>query len=198
MDETRQTPRERWWASGGCRGEEYEAAMDAREAAGQYLHGEADFMERLGARSILDAGCGTGRIARELVRRGFEVVGVDIAAEMLAVARRKAPDLDWRLGDLATVQLDRQFEAVLLAGNVMIFLAPNSEGAVLANLARHLRVGGFLVAGFQLLPHGLTAERYDALASAAGLELVERWATWERQPWHPGADYYLSVHRRTG
>jgi len=91
MDEMRQTPRERWWASGGCRGEEYEAAMDAREAAGQYLHGEADFMQRLGARSILDAGCGTGRIARELVRRGFEVVGVDIDAEMLAVARRKAP-----------------------------------------------------------------------------------------------------------
>ncbi|HLI28978.1 MAG TPA: class I SAM-dependent methyltransferase [Chloroflexota bacterium] len=186
----------RWWERGGNRGEAYEAALEARVAAGEYLHGEADFVEALGVRAVLDAGCGTGRVARELARRGLDVVGVDIDPEMLAVARRKAPDLDWRLGDLATIQLGRTFDAVLLAGNTMIFLAPGTEGAVLANLARHLRPGGLLIAGFQLFPGSLTVARYDALAAAAGLQLVERWATWDRQPWSPAAAYALQVHRR--
>jgi len=186
----------RWWERGGNRGEAYEAALEARVAAGEYLHGEADFVEALGVRAVLDAGCGTGRVARELARRGLDVVGVDIDPEMLAVARRKAPDLDWRLGDLATIQLGRTFDAVLLAGNTMIFLAPGTEGAVLANLARHLRPGGLLIAGFQLFPGSLTVARYDALAAAAGLQLVERWATWDRQPWSSAAAYALQVHRR--
>ena len=186
----------RWWERGGNRGEAYEAALEARAAAGEYLHGEADFVEALGVRAVLDAGCGTGRVARELARRGLDVVGVDIDPEMLAVARRKAPDLDWRLGDLATIQLGRTFDAVLLAGNTMIFLAPGTEGAVLANLARHLRPGGLLIAGFQLFPGSLTVARYDALAAAAGLQLVERWATWDRQPWSSAAAYALQVHRR--
>lgn len=185
----------RWWERGGNRGEAYEAALEARAAAGQYLHGEADFVEALGVRAVLDAGCGTGRVARELARRGLEVVGVDIDPEMLATARRKAPHLDWRLGDLASIQLGRTFDAVLLAGNTMIFLDPGSEGAVLANLARHLRPGGLLIAGFQLFPGHLTVARYDTLAAAAGLEPLERWATWERAPWTPDADYALLIHR---
>jgi SAM-dependent methyltransferase len=160
------------------------------------MHGEADFVERLGLRSVLDAGCGTGRVARELARRGLQTVGVDRDAGMLAVARDRAPHLEWREADLVAVDLGRTFDAIVLAGNVMLFLAPGTEGAVLTNLARHLGDGGLLVAGFQRMPRGLTLDRYDTLAAAAGLELVERWATWDRAPWRLSADYAVSVHRR--
>ena len=63
------------------------------------------------------------------------------------------------------------FDAIVLAGNVMIFLAPGSEATVVANLARHLTPGGALVAGFQLLSDGLTLAHYDACTARAGLTL---------------------------
>jgi SAM-dependent methyltransferase len=185
----------RWLAGDGVRGDAYEARFEALAAAGHDPHGEATFVERLGVRSVLDAGCGTGRVARELARRGLDVVGVDIDPGMLETARRRAPRLDWRLGDLATIDLGRTFQAAVLAGNVMIFLTPGTEGAVVGNLAGHLAPDGLLVAGFQL-GGPLTLDRYDAVADAAGLELVERWATWDRDPWRPGGDYAVSVHRR--
>ena len=184
------------WQQVGCDGEAYEAQFEAKAAAGHDMHGEAAFVEQLGVGSVLDAGCGTGRVARELARRGLEVVGVDIDPSMLEVARRKAPRLDWRLDNLATVDLGRTFEAVLMAGNVMLFVVPGTEAAVVSNLARHLAPGGLLVAGFQLMPGRITLTDYDRMAAAAGLALAERWATWDRQPWRPGGDYAVSVHRR--
>jgi SAM-dependent methyltransferase len=150
---------------------------------------------------VLDAGCGTGRVAIELALRGMEVVGVDIDPGMLDTARRKAPGLTWVEADLGSVALyeapgrQRRFDVVVMAGNVMIFLAPGSEGAVIARLARHLAPGGALVAGFQLLPGRLDLAMYDHLAGVAGLRLEERWATWERDPWVPGGDYAVSLHR---
>ena len=115
---------------------------------------------------------------------------------MLATARRKAPRIDWHLADLATVDLARSFDAAVLAGNVMIFLTPGSEPAVVANIARHLRPGGLLIAGFQIMPGQLTIERYDEIAGLADLVLAERWSTWDRDSWDAGHDYAVSVHQR--
>src|SRR3954467_6255873 len=119
-------------------GETYQERFDALAATGQDVHGEAGFVSRLSPASVLDAGCGTGRVAIELARRGLDVVGVDLDPSMLEVARAKAPDLTWVQGDLAEVDLGRTFDVVVLAGNVMILLASGTEGAVVANLARHL------------------------------------------------------------
>jgi SAM-dependent methyltransferase len=113
---------------------------------------------------------------------------------MLATARRKAPDLAWRCADLASVDLGRTFDVILLAGNVMIFLTPGTEQQVIANMARQLAPGGSLIAAFQLQPGRLTVERYDAIAAAAGLTLKERWSTWDRAAWDAHGDYVLSVH----
>jgi ubiquinone/menaquinone biosynthesis C-methylase UbiE len=160
------------------------------------MHGEATFVEGLGARSVLDAGCGTGRVAIELARRGIEAVGVDADPGMLSAARAKAPELEWLVADLAALDLPgRRFDVALMAGNVMIFVQPGTEGAVLERLAAHLSPGGAVVAGFQLVPGGLTLDRYDELAGAAGLSLAERFATWDRDPWLEGGDYAVSVHR---
>src|SRR5207248_11729946 len=72
-----------WIAPPGCTGDAYEAVFEVRAASGQDVHGEADFVQALGARSVLDAGCGTGRVGRELARRGLEVVGVDLDPAMI-------------------------------------------------------------------------------------------------------------------
>ena len=191
------TDANRWLRERSVSGDTYDATYDRRAASGENVHGEADFVQTFGPKSVLDAGCGTGRVGRELARRGLDVVGVDIDPEMLDTARRKAPGVDWRLADLASVDLGRSFGAIVMAGNVMIFLEPGTEAAVVANMARHLAPGGVLIAGFQLMPGRLTLEEYDEMAEATGLTLAERWATWEREAWNPGGDYAVSVHRRT-
>jgi SAM-dependent methyltransferase len=158
----------------------------------------------LGVASVLDAGCGTGRVAIELARRGLSVAGVDRDRGMLRAARDKAPQIDWYLDDLSRVVIPdpadpaqpRQFEAIVMAGNVMIFVDAGTEDAVVANMARPLAPGGLLVSGFQLQIGGLNLDSYDRFAARAGLELAERWSTWDRGPWRGDGDYAVSVHRR--
>ncbi len=185
-----------WLEGSRPHGRAYDRRFEELAAQGVGIHGEAELVASFGVRSVLDAGCGTGRVAIELARRGIHVVGVDIDPGMLEVARAKAPALRWVEADLADVQLDQRFEAAVMAGNVMIFVTPGTEAAVLRNVAAHLVPGGLLVAGFSLRPHGLDLPRYDELAAAAGFVLEERFATWERDPFEPGGDYAVSVHRR--
>lgn len=184
-------------AEAGGRSRTYDDRWEELAAEGRNVHGEADFVEALHPRSALDAGCGTGRVAVELARRGVEVVGVDLDPSMLEVARAKAPGLRWVEADLAEVDLGHTFDVVVMAGNVMIFLAAGSEAAVVANLARHLRPGGALVAGFSLQPGRLDLTAYDRHAVSAGLALEGRWATWDGRPF-AGGDYAVSVHRPPG
>lgn len=174
-------------------GDDYQARFDALASAGTDVHGEATFVRAYGPRSVLDAGCGTGRVAVELARHGIEVVGADVDASMLATARRLAPDLTWVESDLAALALDRRFDVVVMAGNVPLFTPPGTEAALVSGVARHVADGGVLVAGFSL-DRGYTTADYDAHAAAAGLELVERFATWDRQPFHDGGTYAVSVH----
>ena len=184
----------RWGAEDRSSGTDYDARWAKLAAAGQDPHGEASFVEALKPRSVLDAGCGTGRVAIELARRGIDVVGVDLDAAFIDRAREKAPQLSWYCDDLVTVDLGRIFDVVVAAGNVMIFLAPGSEGAVLANFARHIGPDGCVVTGFQLHPDRVPLAHFDALAETAGLSVSNRFATWGGAPFLDG-DYAVSVLR---
>ena len=211
----------RWQDADVTRGADYDARWQELIDSGQNIHGEADLVALLladrgggrmmadrgggrmmadrGGGRVLDAGCGTGRVAIELAARGISVTGVDADPQMLSTAQAKAPESDWAECDLTDA--DRlaavapgPFDLVLLAGNVMVFLEPGTERQVLVNLADRLAPGGLLVAGFSLLAD-LTLQRYDDFAGQAGLDLMERWATWDRVPFD-GGEYAVSVHRR--
>ncbi len=179
-------------------GDDYQGRFDALAATGRDVHGEADLVWSLGPTSVLDAGCGTGRVAIELARRGAEVVGADVDASMLATAGRLAPEVDWVHADLAVLDLGRTFDVVVLAGNVVLFTPAGTEAALIAGCARHVGVGGALLSGFQL-GRGYEVADLDAHSTAAGLTLAQRWATWDRAPFPAtGADYVVSLHRRPG
>ena len=178
-------------------GDEYQARFDALAASGVEVHGEANFvltLERV-PESVLDAGCGTGRVAIELTRHGLFVVGVDVDESMLAAAAHAAPAIEWIHHDLASLDLARAFDAVVMAGNVPLFTAPGTHAALVAGCARHLAAGGRLVAGFQL-DRGYALANYDADCRATGLVLAERYGTWDRDPFVTGANYAVSVHTR--
>ena len=183
----------------GVRLEDYERRWEEMEEAGVAAHGEADFVTSLDPRpsTVLDAGCGTGRLARELARRGVDVVGVDLDSDMLDHAARNAPDLTWVHGDLATVDLGRTFDAVVLAGNVMVFCRPDDRSRIIANLARHVAPTGVLVAGnvVEATANGFDPDEFDRDAQAGGLVAEARFATWDRDPDDHGR-YVVSVHRR--
>jgi SAM-dependent methyltransferase len=191
---------DRWQESDVPRGATYDHRFESLAAAGMDIHGEAALVDSYAPGSVLDAGCGTGRVAVELSRRGYPVVGVDVDPGMLEAARAKAPDLAWVQGDLTDPRLDfgRIFDVVVMAGNVLIFVPNGSEARVLANAARWLAPSGRLVAGYSLRPGGLGPDEHDDRAARCGLVLEDRWSTWDRRPFGPGDDYAVSVHRRVG
>ena len=178
--------------TGGTRGASYDEAFRKLADSGVHVHGEADFVAGLLASgSVLDAGCGTGRVAVELARRGYDVVGVDSDASMLEVARQH--DLPWVEADLASLDLDRAFDLIVCAGNVMVFLAPGTEAQVVQRLAAHLAPGGLLVSGWRT--DRLARASYDGWAADAGLEQVARYSTWDGDPWRDDADWCVAVDR---
>lgn len=197
------------WSSGQggeTAGEAYAARFERLAADGADVHGEATLCESLLApgAAVLDAGCGTGRVAMRLAERGFDCVGVDVDPSMLDAARRRAPDLAWVHADLAGLDLGRAFDLVVAAGNVVPLVAEGTEGAVVARMAAHVAPGGALVAGFGLdrghlptMAGEVRLDDYDAWCAAAGLVRELRFATWEGEP-YGGGGYAVSVHHRPG
>ena len=179
----------------GWDAEEYQRGFDALAARGHDVHGEASFVLGLPHRSVLDAGCGTGRVAIELARQGVDVLGVDRDASMVAAARRRAPELEWLDADLAGLDLGRVFDVVVMAGNVPLFTRAGTRAAVVAGCARHVAPGGVLVVGFQR-DRGYGLADHDAFAEVAGLVPAERYATWDRDPFPGDGSYVVVVHRR--
>ncbi len=175
-------------------GDDYQRRFDELASSGVDVHGEASFVMQASPASVLDAGCGTGRVAIELARRGVDVVGVDVDPSMLGTARENGPDVVWHQHDLATLDLGRVFDVVVLAGNVPLFTPPGTQRALVAGCTRHIGADGILIAGFQLdRDYGLDA--YDADCAAAGLRLSERFSTWGGEAFEPGDSYAVSVHR---
>ncbi len=105
-----------------------------------------DYCRRLAeaARTVLDLGCGTGRLAADL-GEGRDVVGVDPAAAMLDIARRRpgGHKVAWVQADARTVRLGRRFDLVLLTGHAFqVFLTDDDQRAALSTIAAHLAPGG--------------------------------------------------------
>jgi SAM-dependent methyltransferase len=198
--------------TGGRDGEEYAARFRALAESGADPHGEASFVAaRLdGGARVLDAGCGTGRVAVRLAELGFDCVGVDVDESMLAVARREAPHVPWFSADLAAVTAEdlggsRDFDLVVLAGNVVPLLAEGTLPTAVRRLADLVGPAGELVAGFGLdaahLPRGCPVTPladYDDACAHAGLQPESRFATWDTEPFRDGSGYVVAVHRRPG
>ncbi len=89
---------------------------------------------------LLDAGCGTGALAVEATQRGANVVAIDVAGSLVAIARDRAPaglDIDWRVGDMLDPALG-SFDHVVAMDSLIHYQPGDIVGAV-ARLAQHTR-----------------------------------------------------------
>ena len=107
---------------------------------------DLEYCRRLaeGAPSVLDLGCGTGRLIAALAP-GRSVAGVDPAEPMLAIARRRPGGelATWRAGDARTVRLGETFDLVVMTGHAFqTLLAPEDQRAALRTIAAHLAPEG--------------------------------------------------------
>lgn len=168
------------------------------------ITGEARLADTLLPRSgtVLDAGCGMGRIAAALEAAGHDAYGVDLDAELLAQAGRTYPALpvaQVRLEDvspdsLAAQEFPTSYDLIVCVGNVMTFLAEDSERPVLAALRTVVTPEGRLVVGFHQDGgegrRSYPADEFIADAEAAGWQLESRFATYDLRP-EPGDDSFF-------
>nr|VFK62287.1 MAG: Methyltransferase domain-containing protein [Candidatus Kentron sp. TUN]VFK71819.1 MAG: Methyltransferase domain-containing protein [Candidatus Kentron sp. TUN] len=96
--------------------------------------------------SILDIGCGTGRELKALSRTCLGCIGVDYSPEMIAFARSKYPELDFRVGDMYSLRLGRTFDAITCLGAAMTYaLTAEAIDNVLDTFAAHAHRGTLLI-----------------------------------------------------
>jgi SAM-dependent methyltransferase len=140
---------------------------------------ECDLVERIfklygqgPVRRVLDLGSGTGGHAVELAQRGYDVVGVDRAPEMLSRAGARGSTARFKLGDLSRLDLGETFDATLMMFAVLSYQVGNADvQAALQNVRKHLHPGGLFVCDFWYGPAVLAerpAERIKVIDTAQG------------------------------
>ena len=131
---------------------------------------------------VVDLGCGSGLWARELLRAGYRVLGIDISEAMVEIAREKAPGAEFRVGSLFEAQIP-PCDAVTAVSEVLNYLFdPENEewglGLVFGRVYKALRPGGvfvFDVLGPGQIPEGASKTFSEGPDWAVLSEKVEDW-----------------------
>ncbi|RPI25841.1 MAG: class I SAM-dependent methyltransferase [Actinobacteria bacterium] len=119
------------------------------------------------AATLLEVGCGTGLFLELLVER-FAVSGVDVSAEMLAVAAARLPGVPLHSADMRSFILDDRFDAVVCLFSSLGYMTTEADlRLAVTRMAAHLAPGGVLVVDGWLRPEGVI-DGYMGLDSAAG------------------------------
>ncbi|MFB7375327.1 class I SAM-dependent methyltransferase [Streptomyces sp. NPDC056222] len=95
--------------------------------------------------TLLELGCGAGRVTGPLVERGFAVTAVDESAEMLEAARERVPGAETVLSPIESLRLDRRFDVVMLASYLVHTAEHRTRQAFLETCRRHVRVDGHVL-----------------------------------------------------
>ncbi len=165
---------------------------------GADITGEARLADALVGRQarILDVGSGMGRIAAALAARGHDVVATEPDAALREQSRATYAELPVLPHEALALPALDPFDLVVVVGNVMIYVAEDTERAVLAHLRSLLAPGGRILVGFHLTgtkngSRVYPADEFVADATAAGLTVAWRFGSYELHP--PNDDYAVWV-----
>jgi SAM-dependent methyltransferase len=174
----------------------------AMARAGEDLVGEARLVDAMAPRNahILDAGCGPGRLGGYLSAAGHRVVGVDVDPALIEAAEQDYPGPHYLVGDLAELDLPARgipdpFDVIVMAGNVMAFLAPSTRTTVLSRLRAHLAEDGRAAIGFGA-GRDYDFDEFLADAATAGLTPDLLLSTWDLRPFTEDSEFLVALLRR--
>jgi SAM-dependent methyltransferase len=97
-----------------------------------------------------DLGCGPGHVARYLQERGVQVVGIDLSPAMVSHARELNPGIEFRQGDMRSLEIEDKAWGGIAAFYSLIHIPPPEVVPVLGELKRVLRPGGTLLLAFHI------------------------------------------------
>lgn len=180
----------------------YAQRWERMEAEGHDIDGEARAIDAIAQRgtTILDAGSGNGRVAGYLARAGHNATGIDLDPHLVEVASEKYPEAHFEVADLANFELRndagelKTFDIIVSAGNVQTFLADWERLPALKNIAQHMHSSSRFVTGFQLA-RGYSNQQFTEDAGAAGLEVFQRFGTWQFEPFTEDGEFLLAILR---
>lgn len=177
------------------------------------VDGEARLADALITRhsTVLDAGSGMGRVAAALVARGHRVTAVEKDPGLVKQSAATFPELgvitadliDLSPGFMSEVGQPTSYDLVVMVGNVIVYLAPDSEIEVLSGLESLMAPNGRMLVGFNP-KHGPNGARdyapdeFEADAAAAGLVIEHRFGTYELHPASEEYCVYVLAARRAG
>jgi len=187
------------WAAAGDRSSFYGERFASLVASGQDIDGEARLADVLLPRGgrVLDAGAGMGRVAAALMERGHDVLAIDPDGDLVAQARATYPGLSVEQRDILSLTgEDGPFDLVVCVGNVMVYLAEDTDRQALAAMGSVLGPDGRILVGFHLQdppPHArlYTADAFEADVAAAGLEVQQRFGSYDLRA--PSEEYGVWV-----
>lgn len=112
---------------------------------------------------IMDLGCGTGKHAALLCKKGYAVHGVDLSADMLREAKKRRKGIDSRLtfeqSDILDLDLDREFGVIISMFHVMSYQNSNESLVKAFDVAKkHLKQGGLFLFDFWYGPAVLSSK----------------------------------------
>lgn len=176
---------------------QYAARWRRFQAEGRDIDGEARMIDAMAPRHarILDAGCGTGRVGGYLAAQGHHVTGTDVDDVLLEHARLDFPEATWKHVDLEThAQPEGPYDIIVLAGNVVGFIAPDRRSHMLSSLQEVLAPDGRLVVGYGA-GRGWEFEDFLRAAEDAELHVDVLFSSWDLRPFTADADFLVAVLR---
>lgn len=128
------------------------------------------FLQSLDGIKILDVGCGNGKDCKYISEKGFEINGIDLSVEMLAIAKEKVPNGKFEVMDIANITYpENSYDGII--SNCSLFHIPSEElSKTLQSFARVLKPNGKLLL---ILQEGL------------GKTMIE-------EPYRPGVNIYMN------
>ncbi len=121
----------------------------------------------IGERSLLHLGCGGGHNDHTL-KIHFNVTGVDVSTPMLDLARRLNPEVMYQEGDMRSVRLERQFDAVAILDSVNYMLTRDDLRHAFETAHTHLRPGGVLLTYVEQTVQGFQQNRSKIMTRKKG------------------------------
>ena len=103
-------------------------------------------LEKLKCKKILELGCGSGNLAPYFTKAGYDYTGLDIAEEMLDIAKRLNPNTSFVCGDMRNLNLKESYEAIIITGRSFCYMTTNDDVMrALSSINQALAENGWLI-----------------------------------------------------